>query len=143
MNEFILNELFLQLVQLETEPIEVEKCEIDILNSNSNLHIQKTGENEINIVGIDNGEQHVFIVDICLRYVDKCAHLDDKIDLIYKLFAEHKLELNKNPDDGQFHIDQNVNIKFKSALSDLIVYFRNIFSLPITLASRNGNTKGM
>lgn len=136
---------YFQLVQLEIEPETLENVasEVDILKSNSSLHIQKTGENEINIVGIENDEHHDFIVDICLHHVDKCAHLDDKIDLIYKLFDDHKLELNKNPDDGQFHIEQNINIKFKSALSDLIIYFRNNFSLPILLTSQNGNTKGM
>lgn len=135
-----------QLVQLETAPeavTENEAHEGDILKSNSSLHIQKTGENEINIVGIENGGQHSFIVDICLHHIDKCEHLDEKIDLSYKLFDEHKLELNKNPDDGQFHIEQNISIKFKSALSDLIIYFRNIFSLPINLTSQNGNMKGM
>lgn len=136
---------YFQLVQLETTTETVEKVshEVDILKSNSSLHIQKTGEHEINIVGIENDEQHEFIVDICLQHIDKCEHLDDKIDLIYKLFDEHKLELNKNPDDGQFHIEQNINLKFKSALSDLIIYFRNIFSLPIHLTSQNGNMKGM
>lgn len=133
------------MVQLETAPETAENMshEVDILKSNSSLHIQKTGENEINIVGIDNGEQYEFIVDICLDHIDKCEHLDDKIDLIYKLFDEHKLELNKNPDDGQFHIEQKLNIKFKSALSDLVIYFRNIFLLPIQLMSQNGNMKGM
>lgn len=133
-------------MQLETEPETVEHVpsdsKVDNLKSNSSLHIQKVGENEINIVGIDNGEQHEFIVDICLCYIDKCAHLDEKIELIYKLFDEHKLELHKNPDDGQFHVDQIVNVKFKSALSDLIIYFRNNFSLPITLVAQNGNMKG-
>ena len=132
-------------MQIETDPEAVKNVasEVDILKSNSSLHIQKTGENEINIVGIENGEQHEFIVDICLHHVDKCAHLDDKIDLIYKLFDEHKLELNKNPENGQFDIEQNITIKFKSALNDLIIYFRNIFSLPILLTSQNGSIKGM
>lgn len=131
-------------MQLETEPENAENVasKVDILKSNSSLHIQKTGDHEINIVGIENGEQHEFIVEICLHHIDRCAHLDDKIDLIYRLFDEHKLELNKNPDDGQFHIEQNISIKFKSALSDLVIYFRNIFSLPIHLTSQNGNTKG-
>lgn len=134
------------MVQLETAPeaaAEKEAHEGDILKSNSNLHIQKTAEKEINIVGIENGGQHLFIVDICLHHIDKCEHLDEKIDLVYKLFDEHKLELIKNPDDGQFHIEQNISIKFKSALSDLVIYFRNIFTLPIHLTSQNGNMKGM
>lgn len=117
--------------------------QVDILKSNSNLHVQKTGDNEINIVGIENNEQHEFLVEITLRHIDQCDHLDENIDLIYMLFDEHKLELNKNSENGQFPIDQTLSITFKSALSDLISYFRHIFSLPIVLATQNTNIKGL
>lgn len=117
--------------------------EFDILKSQANLHIQKFGENEINIVGIENSEQHDFEVNIQLRSIDQCDHLDEKIEMTYMLFDKHKLELNQNADDGQFHIDHNINIKLKSSLSDLVTYFRNIFSLPIILISHKNNLKGM
>lgn len=128
----------------EVNDIDNLELNVDILKSNiqSNLHIQKVGENEINIVGIENSEQHEFIVEIYLRNIDQCEHLDDKIDLTYMLFDKHKLELSKSSEDGQFHIDQNVTLKFKSSLSDLIVYFRNTFSLPIILTSQENNLKG-
>lgn len=138
---------FFQLIEQSPESNDIENAEfeVDILKSNvhSNLHIQKVGENEINIVGIENSEQHEFIVEINVHNIDQCEHLDDKIDLTYMLFDKHHLELNKNTDDGQFHIDQNVTLKFKSSLNDLIVYFRNTFSLPIILTSHDNNLKGM
>lgn len=117
--------------------------EFDILKSHANLHLQKNGENEINIAGIENSEQHDFEVYIQLRSMDQCDHLDDKIEMIYMLFHKHKMDLNKNTDDGQFHIDQNIHLKLKSSLSDLVTYFRNIFSLPIMLTSHKNNLKGM
>lgn len=131
--------------ELDTQDVGNADFEVDILESNghSNLHIQKFGENGINIVGIENSEQHEFIVDIHLHNIDQCEHLDDKIELTYMLFDEHKLELNKNTEHGQFHIDQNVTLKFKASLNDLIVYFRNIFSLPIILTSHDTNFKGI
>lgn len=116
--------------------------QMDVLKSNANLHVQKLGENEISIVGIDNSEQYEFVVEIHLRYIDLSDHLDDTIDFIYKLFDEQKLELHKNSEDGQFHIDHIITIKFKSSLSDLVIYFRNIFSLPIVLASHKDEIKG-
>lgn len=122
---------------VQSEPGHVNRAavesEIDILKSNANLHVSKVGENEIMIVGIENSEQHEFVVDINLRNIEQCDHLDEKIDLIYTVFDRHKVEINKNSEDGQFHIDHNVSVKFKASLSDLIVYFRNIFSLPIVL----------
>lgn len=116
--------------------------QMDVLKSNANLHVQKLGENEISIVGIENSEQYEFVVEIHLRYIDQCDHLDDTIDLIYKLFDEQKLELHKNSEDGQFHIDHIITIKFKTSLSDLVIYFRNICSLPIVLASHKDDIKG-
>lgn len=116
---------------------------VDILRSNANLHVQKLGENEIGIVGIENNEQHQFLTEIHLRLIDQCDHFDDKIELVYNLFDEQKLELTKNTDDGQFHINQSISIKFKSSLSDLITYFRNIFSLPIVVASHKDEIEGM
>lgn len=118
----------------ENENVELE---VDILKSNANLHLQKLGENEIGIVGIENSQQNEFVVDINLRHIDQCDHLDEKIDLIYILFDDHKMELLKNSENGQFHVDKTISIKFKSSLSDLIIYFRNIFSLPIILTSHN------
>lgn len=115
---------------------------VDILRSNANLHVQKLGENEISIVGIENNEQHQFLAEIHLRLIDQCDHLDDKIELVYNLFDEQKLEFTKNTDDGQFHINQSIPIKFKSSLSDLIIYFRNIFSLPIVVASHKDEIEG-
>lgn len=129
----------------DTHDVDNMELETDILKSNvnSNLHIQKVGENELNIVGIENTEQHEFIVDIYLRFIAQCEHLDDKIDLTYMLFDKHTVELKKNTEDGQIHIDQNVTLKLKSSLSDLIVYFRNTFALPVVLTSQNNNLKGI
>lgn len=99
-------------------------------------------ENEISIIGIENTQQHEFVVDIHLRNIDHCDHLDDKIYLLFMLFDKQKIELSKNPQSGEFHINQTISIKFKSSLSDLIVYFRNIFALPIVLASIEDDAKG-
>lgn len=119
-----------------------KEIDVDILKSDASLHVQKLGENEIGIVGIENSEQHEFKVDICLLYIDQSDHLDEKVELVYMFFDKHNIELTKNAEDKQFHIVQTVSIKLKSSLNDLILYFRNIFSLPIDLASHENNIKG-
>lgn len=135
-----------QLVQDAESPAndgEDKELDVDILKSDASLHVQKIGENEIGIVGIENSEQHEFKVDICLLHIDQSDHLDEKVDLAYMFFDKHNIELTKSSEDKQFHIDQTISIKLKSSLNDLILYFRNIFSLPIVLASHENNTKGM
>lgn len=137
--------IFRNIFQLAQHKIDVRdvddmKLEVDILKSD--LHVQKVGDNEINIVGVENNEQHEFLVDIYFRHIDKCEHLDDTIGVTYMLFDEHKLELNKSTEDGRFHIDHNIALKFKSSLNDLIAYFRNTFSLPIILTSHQNSLKG-
>lgn len=117
--------------------------DVDILRSDANLNIQKLGENVISIGGIENSEQHLFEVTINLQNIDKCDHLDEKVHLNYMFFDKQKVELTKNSEDNQFHIDQTVSMKLKSSLNDLILYFRNIFSLPIIVASLQNNVEGM
>lgn len=133
------------MVQDEPPAIDGENAEfnVDILRSDANLHIQKLAENEISIGGIENSEQHQFKVDINLQNIEQCDHLDAKSDLIYMFFDKHKVELTKNSEDNQFYIDQTISMNLKSSLNDLILYFRNIFSLPIILASHENNIKGM
>lgn len=125
-----------------TDDNENLNLQVDILKSNANLHVQKIGGKEISVVGIENAEQYEFVVEIQLRHIDQCDKLDDKIQLTYKLFDEQKLELTKSTEDGHFHINQTIPIQFKSSLSDLIIYFRNIFSLPIVLAAHNDEIRG-
>lgn len=117
--------------------------ELDILRSYANLHIQKIGDNEISIGGIENSEQHEFVANIQLRNIDQCDHLDEKIEVIYTLFEEHKFECIKNSEDKQFHLDKTISIQFKSSMADLITYFRNIFTLPIFVTSLKDNIKGI
>lgn len=126
-----------QLEQLDTTKLDDEQAElqVNIIKSNANIHVQKLNNDVISIIGIDNNEQHEFVVNINLSCVNKCESLGNTLDLSYVLFSKHQFELSKNDDDGRFPVDQNISINFKSSLSDLILYFRNIFSLPIVLAS--------
>lgn len=136
---------FLQLVQNESSVNDGEPAEfdIDILKSDANLYVEKLGENEIGISGIENSEQHDFKIDIHLQNIDKCEHLDEKVHLTYMFFDKHEVELTKNSENNQFPIDQTISIKLKSSLNDLILYFRNIFSLPIILVSQQNDIQGM
>lgn len=133
------------MVQDEPAANDGENTEFDvnILRSDANLQIQKIGDNEISIGGIENIEQHEFEVIINLQNIDKCDHLDEKAQLIYMFFDKHKVELTKNSEDNQFHADQTISMKLKSSLNDLILYFRNIFSLPIILALHQNDVKGI
>lgn len=138
----IFGNIFFQLAQHKIDVNDVDNMELDVDILKSDLHVQKVGDNEINIVGVENNEQHEFLVDICFSHIDKCEHLDDAISVTYMLFNEYKLELNKTTEDGQFHINHNISLKFKSSLNDLIAYFRNTFSLPIILTSHENRLKG-
>lgn len=95
--------------------------------------IEKIGDNEINLVGIENMDQYEFIVTIYLRSINNAEHFGEKIHFGYTLFDSYQSEHTKNTNDEQFLIEKQLTIKIKCAYNDLITYFRNNFTIPINV----------
>lgn len=100
--------------------------------------IEKVGDNEIHLVGIENMDQFEFLVTIDLQSIDDGGeHVCEKIQFIYTLFEKHRSEHTRDTSNGQFSIGKQITVRIRSAYSDLIAYFRSNFKLPINITPIN------
>lgn len=140
--EEILNEDEKKLIPVEAD-VKSKEHALNNLESQPDLFVDKVGNNEINIVGIEQTtEQNDFIVEIILKrieFISECPEGD--FQLSYTLFEKQILNAKQNSEPNGFVFDETILINFKSSLNDLLAYFKRIFNLPIELLSTNGENK--
>lgn len=112
------------------------------LKSEADLIVEKVGNNEISIIGIENTEQNDFVVEIRLNAIELTSECsEEKIQILYTLFDKHRANLRKDSENNQLTIDEIISMKIKSSLHDLFAYFRSIFSLPIEVLTSDDAEK--
>lgn len=141
--EDILNEDEKKLMPVEADIKSKERVLYSNLKSQPDLLVDKVGNNEIHIVGIEQTtEQNDFIVEIILKRIEfKSECPEDDFQLSYTLFDKQILNAKRNSEQNALLIDEKISINLKSSLSDLVAYFKRIFNLPVELLSTNGENK--
>lgn len=141
--EEILNEDEKRLIPVEADIKSNEHALNNNLKSQPDLLVDKVGNNEIHIVGIEQTtEQNDFIVVIILKKIEFTSQCpEDDFQLSYTLFDKQILNAKRNSEQNGLLIDEKISITFKSSLSNLVAYFKRIFNLPVELFSTNGDNK--
>lgn len=101
------------------------------MKSNSDLIIEQVGDNQINLVGIENMDQYEFVVTIDLKSIDGADHYDDTIKLAYTLFDKRQSEHTRSATSKTFPIETQLTFRVRSSYNDLIVYFRSNFKVSV------------
>lgn len=140
--EHILNEDEKKLIPVESD-IKSKEHALNNLKSQPDLLVDKVGNNEINIIGIERTiEQNDFLVEIILKRIDfssECPEGD--FQLSYTLFDKQRTNTKRNAEKIELIIDETISMTFKSSLTDLVAYFKRIFNLPVELLSTNGENE--
>lgn len=121
---------------VESAEVEEQTSESDLLHGTSDFNVKLVEANSIEINGIEKDDQHEFIVKIHLKTLEASAD-EEKMLLIYKLFKKIPVQVAKNVDNSCFIVNESIQLKFKSSLTNLVAYFRDIFHIPIEIVQNN------
>lgn len=107
------------------------------MKSKSDLIVERVGDNQIHLVGIENMDQYEFVVTIDLKSIDGAEHYSDTINLVCTLFDKRRSEHTKGAATKQFPLGTQLTFRVRSAYNDLIAYFQSNFTLSINVTPAN------